>query len=1481
VDVKGNNLYCKIKSRLYVHLTGEVINRQQIIRYLKLIELIRYIFLTSLLLTGLLVKSQVPVSDFTSSVTSGCAPLTVIFKDASTGNPKFWNWDLGNGQLANTQNTQAIYYNPGKYTITLVVRNADGTNGITKTDYIVVNPSPTADFIADYNTICMPASIKFTDKSQDKAGTLVKYEWDFGDGTFDNRPNPQKAYTATGYYNISLKVTSSTGCVHSITKGRFVRVLSGVTTAFKEPVTQVCKPPYDLKFVNETSGPGTLTYNWDFGNGNTSTAKDPVFTVTTSAPLNVQLITQSNQGCSDTLKKTVAVNSTLTTFTGSDSACLNAPVAFQNTSQTSLSSSWTFSDGNSSSQLPSVTRTFTSAGSYNVKLVNTYAACTDSLTKTIKILPPPTVDFTSNTPGACKAPQTVNFLDVSPNAVRWAWNFGDGGTSNQKTPSHNYAKEGEYDVSLTITSSAGCTNTLTKSKFIRIAPPVVQISNAPAGGCIPFQFNPVPNIDAVDGVSTYLWDFGDGGATSTLPNPSHTYNTAGNYTIKLSITTIGGCPASVTLTDGIKTGLPSNPEFTANTVQSCADSVIQFNNQSTPAGINYLWNFGDGKTSIIMNPSHQYDSSGSYSVSLTTSNNGCFTTISKPAYITVQPPTARFTYNSDCSTLPTVTFTNTSVIDNTKPVSYLWNFGDPGNGTSTSANPVYRFPAKQTYTVRLTVTNGNCINTYVLPVLLATEKADFRKNTSDTVCRSQNIQISSISSNPQNIKRYQWSADGTPFSTGGNSIVTSIAHTGKIPLSLAVTDLGGCSDTITKFVTIIGSTASFVPSDTAMCANGIITFNDKSSPANSIKQWTFNYGDGSKQTYTNGPFTHQYKNSGSFGVSLSVIGKDGCTDSVGFNNLVRISKPVAAFATNDTLLCPGGSLIFTNFSNIIRPVSYLWNFGDGSATSNNPNPNHTYTGLDSAYTVSLKIQDSLGCTDSLARIKYIKVTSPKSAFTVSDSATICPPLEVKFVPKGKNSKSYYWDFGDNTTSTLDTTNHFYNTYGRYVAKLYVTGAGGCIDSSEHIINVNNPYSSSSVTYSPVTACNSLLVNFNIKIPSNSYYVFNFGDGTNDSSQKDSIKHFYGSPNSYAPYMALRDSSGCEVGIAGATTIRVLGGEPFFSPDRKSFCDSGTVFFTNYTLTNDPIVSSVWDFGDGSTSKDKDAIHTFRQPGQYVVSLNVNTQSGCSKSITDTIRVYRTPVPSISVDSVVCINSPLIFKGLLSAPDSTVSYAWNLGNGTASTQVNPAVTYTKEGVFPVTLEAVNILGCKGTTSKNITVAPLPVITVTPDIVVPVGVGVPVPITYSPRIKSYNWTPIIGLSCIDCAAPVAYPKSTTAYTVNVTDSNGCVTSATFTITVVCNEKNYFVPNTFSPNGDGNNDVFFPRGNNINRVQSMRIFSRWGEMIFEKKNFSANNPADGWNGTYKGKAAPGDVYVYIVEFICENGSIIPFRGNVTLIR
>jgi gliding motility-associated-like protein len=119
------------------------------------------------------------------------------------------------------------------------------------------------------------------------------------------------------------------------------------------------------------------------------------------------------------------------------------------------------------------------------------------------------------------------------------------------------------------------------------------------------------------------------------------------------------------------------------------------------------------------------------------------------------------------------------------------------------------------------------------------------------------------------------------------------------------------------------------------------------------------------------------------------------------------------------------------------------------------------------------------------------------------------------------------------------------------------------------------------------------------------------------------------------------------------------------------------------------------------------------------------------------------------------------------------------------------------------------------------------------------------------------------------------------VQVSNDGGCVSSDEITIQALCNNANIFIPNTFSPNADGMNDVFYPRGKGIFSIKSMRIFNRWGQVVFEKSHFEANDATSGWDGSFKGSKLDADVYVYIVEVLCDNSIIIPVKGNVTLLR
>jgi gliding motility-associated-like protein len=281
---------------------------------------------------------------------------------------------------------------------------------------------------------------------------------------------------------------------------------------------------------------------------------------------------------------------------------------------------------------------------------------------------------------------------------------------------------------------------------------------------------------------------------------------------------------------------------------------------------------------------------------------------------------------------------------------------------------------------------------------------------------------------------------------------------------------------------------------------------------------------------------------------------------------------------------------------------------------------------------------------------------------------------------------------------------------------------------------------------------------------------------------------------------------------------------------------------------------------------------------------VNTQLGCTDTLkTGPVKVVQSPVIDISPsDTAICLNDYLTYKGLDLRPDtSAVAWIWSLNGNNFAIQNPPTQKFTTAGNYTISLVAINSSGCTDSSIKNLVVHPLPVITLPGSLTKIVGIPLTLPATFSNNVSSYLWTPSATLSCGNCPQPVATPKFTTKYNVSVVDSNGCKNSADITVFVTCQGADIFVPNTFSPNGDGRNDVFYVRGKGLDRVKSLRIFNRWGEVVFEQQNFPVNNPMYGWDGKYKGnKPAPG-VYVYQIEIFCENSQIVQFEGNVALIQ
>jgi gliding motility-associated-like protein len=182
---------------------------------------------------------------------------------------------------------------------------------------------------------------------------------------------------------------------------------------------------------------------------------------------------------------------------------------------------------------------------------------------------------------------------------------------------------------------------------------------------------------------------------------------------------------------------------------------------------------------------------------------------------------------------------------------------------------------------------------------------------------------------------------------------------------------------------------------------------------------------------------------------------------------------------------------------------------------------------------------------------------------------------------------------------------------------------------------------------------------------------------------------------------------------------------------------------------------------------------------------------------------------------------------------------------------------------------------------IRVYPVPTVDAGEDVTINAGQMVDLMPRISSDVTNVTWSPSGSTFRSNYPGITVKPRETTTFTVDVTNSGGCMARDRVVVHVICNGANVFVPNTFSPNNDGSNDVFYPRGTGLFRIKSAKIFNRWGEIVYQRNDFTPNDAQAGWDGTYKGRPLSPDVYVYLIEVMCDNNTILPLKGNVALIR
>jgi len=646
-----------------------------------------------------------PYINFSLDKKEECYPFPVNFTNSSDGYQVTYSWSFGNGEISMLKDPNPIIYNQGFrdtiYYVKLNVKN--GCASLDKIDSVKVKPKPQVNFGTNVDDGCTPLKIKFSNLT---VGNPKQWSWDFGNGisSIDSVPTVQ-IYTTDSivkYYNIKLIVTNECGKDTLVKKITVKPVKS--RAFFNIDTTSGCSP-LTVRFTNFSSL-GTQVY-YDFGDGNKSFKPDTAHTY--NKPGNYKVICYATDGCryDSTIQYINVLPMPFVEFSSKTMVCENESIEFLNLSKDVFTYKWNFGDGDTSS-VENPTHIFKEYGNYTVNLTSKSitTGCLNSLSKGISVSKSPDVNFTISKNDGCK-PLTVNLNSLNQPSYYYKWDFGDGNTSTEKSPIHIYSDTGSYSIKLRVTDNLGCINDTIYNRVLVYPIPLSSFNYSQKDICkIPTVVNFKNNSIGAD---SYEWNFGNG-TKSVLNNPSITYSLPTQYEVKLISKNQYGCIDS--FSQHFKLYSSPTADFVINKQKICLGEETKITNLSTSLN-NYKWDFGDGISSTITDPTHIYSKVGKYSITLFANNdNICFDTLKLTNLVEVlNKPISNFDWTDSLlygKSVGIIRFINTSQ----DAYYYNWDFGD--SNKSNLKNPIHRYYFNNNKNVELiSINNNGCADTII------------------------------------------------------------------------------------------------------------------------------------------------------------------------------------------------------------------------------------------------------------------------------------------------------------------------------------------------------------------------------------------------------------------------------------------------------------------------------------------------------------------------------------------------------------------------------------------------------------------------------------------------------------------------------------------------------------------------------------------------------------------------------------------------
>ncbi len=1219
---------------------------------------------------------------------------------------------------------------------------------------LTVYQKPNPSFTFPNDSQCYKYHLyKFTSTSTIAAGSIVKYVWNWTDGSNNDTLFTNTAKHKYKYYNTffltELKVFSDKGCTDVFKKQVNVKEMPTIVTYVNDDI-QCLKG--NLFKVNSYSYSYTSPFkysNWLFGDGSAmiSGIDSAQHKYSTSNFFYISQINKLVNGCIDTAKTFVSVNpqpKAKITINDSDQCLVNNAFIFSANSTVSnglpLFNNWNIDPAVFVDGKDSIHYQYKTQGTRTIRLISITDdgsdACSDTVYRKVIVSPMPKTSVINYDNTLCLKGNLFRFKGksaIASGTVSHNWTFGDASSKNNSdSVTHSYATAGTYSIEVKGVSNMGCRDSIKTTVIVKPSP-VPSFTINKKTQCLKINLFKLKSTSSISsGTYTRSWKLSDGSSYSGVDSIQAKLSAVGTYSAKLILVSNQNCKDSIV--DSLKVLAMPQPSFTINNSSQCFrnNSFTFTDNSIFPTGLitSKKWLFDDGDTANNLNVvSHQYLAEADYNVALITyGNNSCVDTAFN--IVNVYPhPATNFTINNpgQCVNNNNFVFTSATFISSGNYTN-KWLFGD-GTSSTVFTNVSKKYNKDSTFTV------------------------------------------------------------------------TNIAFSDH-----------SCPDTLTKTVTVYPKPkTSFTIDNDKQCKLGN-NFNFVS--ATSIKYGSFtlgwNFGDGNIDGNVVNT-SHSYINTQLYKVRLIATSDKNCTDTV-IKDARVYPMPVASFNQNYLTSClQGNSFDFIANSTISNGSSLknFWDFGVRSLTNdtaNTLNPKYTYN-ADGSYTVKLITTSVTGnCKDTTSK-NVVVYPMPSTSFTI-DNDKQCY-LNNVFNYNSTSSISsgtinnINWTYGDNTSGTGASVSHSYISVDSFTVILTTVSDNICSTADTAKVYVY-PMPVADFVINPKESClrkNAFSIINKSKISNGGNIVkYQFYYGNGDSSLLLAPTP-YSYPASGAYIVALKTTT--DKGCWDTATANIsVDPNPFLDFTSTEVClgKDSTVFTNNSTINPGFITSWKWTFGDGkSISTAFSPKHMYRKTGSFTVTLSAITDKGCKDTlkIPSIAVVDPNPVAKFTFQKLRSWENEVDIQYIDSSKGAS-SWFWNFSKMGTSTNQNPLLFYTDTVTQYTSLIVTNIFGCTDTSRvKDLFIAP--------DVI------------------------------------------------------------------------YYMPNAFSPgNDDQINDVYKPRGLSYAKSYKFVIFDRWGEILFK-----SDNPQLGWDGTFGGQLVEQGLYFYRLEFVGADDLRHKEQGNIMILR